>query len=413
MIKSNTASPYRYVIGGLTLWAHFATGLSFQSVSPVLPLITDDYGINHTTAGVLVGIVMIIHGAFGIPGGIIVGRVGVWRIYAVSWFMMGALTLTALSPGFEGLMALRIIYGLGVAAMLPATGPLIMQWFRPREVPIITSLNIACVSLGIVVSVSTAAPLADLMGWETVLGLFGAVGLAGAFAWLVWGKVQQGAWEAATPLSPREIWSVLRNKTIFLLGLADTACFSMYVALTGWLPTFYNEERGMSLTEAGFLTSLLPFMGIFAVLLGGFLPLRIRPRRLFFIVPGVMAGIGGLGSFLIDNLAVTYFSVILMGLGAWLYVPSLLTLPIELPGMTPQKVALAWGWIMTASGVGTFIAPLVVGIMKDSTGSFTPGFLIFGLLAWFLCVAGFLLPGTGGHRAQPPSTVASPAPAPD
>jgi cyanate permease len=413
MIKTNTASPYRYVIGGLTLWAHFATGLSFQSVSPVLPLITDDYGINHTTAGVLVGIVMIIHGAFGIPGGIIVGRVGVWRIYTVSWFMMGALTLMALSPGFEGLMALRIVYGLGVAAMLPATGPLIMQWFRPREVPIITSLNIACVSLGIVVSVSTAAPLADLIGWETVLGIFGAVGLAGAFAWLVWGKAREEAWEAAAPLSPKEIWSVLKNKTIFLLGLADTACFSMYVALTGWLPTFYNEARGMSLAEAGFLTSLLPFMGIFAVLLGGFLPLRIRPRRLFFIVPGVMAGVGGLGSFLIDNTAVTYFSVILMGLGAWLYVPSLLTLPIELPGMTPQKVALAWGWIMTASGVGTFIAPLVVGIMKDSTGSFTPGFLIFGLLAWFLFVAGFLLPGTGGRRAQPPSAVASPAPAPD
>ena len=414
MIKTNTASPpYRYVIGGLTLWAHFATGLSFQSVSPVLPLITDDYGINHTTAGVLVGIVMIIHGAFGIPGGIIVGRVGVWRIYTVSWFMMGALTLMALSPGFGGLMALRIIYGLGVAAMLPATGPLIMQWFRPREVPIITSLNIACVSLGIVVSVSTAAPLADLIGWETVLGLFGAVGLAGAFAWLVWGKAREEAWEAAAPLSPKEIWSVLKNKTIFLLGLADTACFSMYVALTGWLPTFYNEVRGMSLAEAGFLTSLLPFMGIFAVLLGGFLPLRIRPRRLFFIVPGVMAGVGGLGSFLIDNTAVTYFSVILMGLGAWLYVPSLLTLPIELPGMTPQKVALAWGWIMTASGVGTFIAPLVVGIIRDSTGSFTPGFLIFGLLAWFLFVAGFLLPGTGGRRAQPPSAVASPAPAPD
>ncbi|MCE2464433.1 MAG: MFS transporter, partial [Dehalococcoidia bacterium] len=155
---------------------------------------------------------------------------------------------------------------LGVAAMLPATGPLIMQWIRPREVPIITSLNIACVSLGIVVSVSTAAPLAGLMGWETVLGLFGAVGLVGAFAWLVSGKVQEQALGAATPLSPREIWSVLRNKTIFLLGLADTACFSMYVALTGWLPTFYNEARGMSLTQAGFLTSLLPFMGIFAVL---------------------------------------------------------------------------------------------------------------------------------------------------
>ncbi len=397
MVESGTysPSPYRFVIGGLTLWVHFAAGLSFQAVSPILPIIERDYDISHTTASLLVGMVMIISGLFGIPGGVIVVRLGLWRTYTLCWIMMGLLTLSALSPNFGVLLSLRIVFGLGMAAMLPATGPLIMQWFRPRELPIITSINLACLSLGIVVSVSTAAPLAGAIGWERVLGVFGSVGLVGTFFWLIFGKVREDVKGTAAPLRWDQIWEVVRDRNILLIGAADTACFSMYMALSSWLPTFYNEARGMSLTQAGFITSLLPFMGIFAVLLGGLLSLRIRQKRLFFIVPGVMAGVGSLGSYLIDSTAVTYVSVIVMGLGCWLYVPVLLTLPMELPGMTPRKVALAWGWLMTMPGIGTFLSPLVVGAMSDGLGTFIPGFLIFSILAWFLFVAGFLLPEIG------------------
>ena len=407
MAADSKPSNYRFAIAGLTLWAHFAGGLSFQAVSPVLPLITEDYNINHTTAGLLAGVVLMMSGAFGLPGAAIVGKLGVKRVYGISWFMMGAMTLAALSPGFEGLMALRIAYGLGMAAMMPATGPLVMHWFRPKELPVINSLNIAMFTLGMMLSVSMAAPLSDVLGWPRVLGLFGAVGLGGAFAWLLWGRAPDAIEGPGGFVAWREVWTVVKNRTVLILGLADAACFSLYIALTSWLPTFYHESRDVSLTEAGFIIGLLPFMGIFAVALGGFLPLKIGEKRLFFIVPGAMAGLGGLGAVLVDNTAVTYVSVVLVGLGSWLYIPMLLTLPMQLPGMTPSRVAIAWGWIMTASGLAGFVAPLAVGAIRDAFGTFIPGFLIFAGFAWFLFVAGFLLPGT----ATPRATAAPPAPA--
>ena len=419
MIKTGINVPQRFVIGGLILWVHFAAGLSFLAVSPILPTITEDYEISHTAASLLVGVVMVISGVFALPGGVLVGRLGLKRTYTISWFMVGLLTFSALSPGFEGLMALRILYGLGMAAIMPATGHLVMQWFRPREIPIITSMNIASLSLGIVISVATAAPLSDILGWENVLGIFGGIGLTGAFAWLLWGKSKEGTESAVKTAAWGEIWAVLRNRTVLLMGAADASCFSMYIVLTSWLPTFYNETRGTSLTEGGLIISLFPFMGIFAVLLGGFLPLKMGSKRLFLIVPGTMAAVGGLGSFLIDNTAITYISVVVLGLGAWLYIPVLLTLPMELPGMTPHRVALAWGWVMTASGIGGFIAPLVVGVMRDSLDSFIPGFLVFAVLAWFLVIAGFLLPKSVIQGTQPPGLPesegpeASPAPVQD
>ena len=406
MVRAQRAPRYRYVIGGLIIWAHFAAGVNFQAVAPILPLISEDYGINYFFASLLIGMVMFIHGFCGIPGGILVGRLPVWRVYTICWFLMSILALSALSPTYAGLLSLRIVYALGMSGLVLASGPLLMEWFGPRDRPVITSLSVAAVSLGMVVAASTAAPLADEVGWERALGLFGFVSLAGALAWTIWGRTRKVEGDAGTSTSVtwREIKSVLRNRTVLLLGAADAACFSQYIALSAWLPTFYNEARGTSLTEAGFIVSLLPFMGIFAVLLGGYLPGKIGSRRLFFIVPGVMAGLGGLGSFLVDNTLVTYFSVAVLGLGSWLYIPSMLTLPMELPEMKPRHIPIAWGWVMTTSGLAAFISPLLVGGMRDSLDSFIPGFMVFAALAWTLVAVGLLLPELP-RRAEAPELV--------
>ena len=75
--------------------------------------------------------------------------------------------------------------------------------------------------------------------------------------------------------------------------------------------------------------------------------------------------------------------------------------------MTPQRIALCWGWLMTVLGTGEFIAPLVVGAIRDSLGTFIPGFLIFCVLGWWLFVAGFLLPKTRPQGAQVPEPAPS------
>ena len=411
---SDTTGTYRFVIGGLAVGGHFLTGAGFQVLSPLLPLVTEDYGIDHGTAGLLVAAPLLVIAIFGILGGAIVGRVGLHRAYSIGWLLMGASALAALSPGFEGLLALRIAFGLGIALMFPATGPLLMQWFRPREITIVTSLSVGSMSLGMMVAMATAAPLAEALEWETVVGIFGGVGLAGAIAWIIWGKTREEvAVSAPSGITLGDVWAVLRNRTVLLLGIGDTCCFMMYLALIGWLPTFFNESRGMSLTEAGFVTSLPALMGVFGVILGGFLPMKIPSKRLLFVIPGAMAALGGLGSFLLESTFLIYISLMLMGLGAWMYIPTMLTMPMRLPGMTPQRLAVVWGWFLTAPGLGGFISPLVVGSMRDGFDTFVPGFLLFSVLAWFLVVSGFLLPETSTETALPPDSPIPVTSAPD
>ena len=115
--------------------------------------------------------------------------------------------------------------------------------------------------------------------------MFGGIALLGAMAWGILGRVESSAKATGAGISLKEVWSVLRSRTILLLVTADALVFMQYTALTSWLPTFYNEIRGMSLTQAGFITGLLPFVGVFAVLVGGFLPLRFESKKPFFIIP--------------------------------------------------------------------------------------------------------------------------------
>ena len=309
-------------------------------------------------------------------------------------FLMSVLALSAVAPNFLSMLALRLFYGAGFGLMIPATGPLIMQWFRPKEVTIMNALFIASLSLGVAISVSAAAPLADAVGWQNSLGVFGGVGLVGAVAWSLLGKARPGTLGVEGPISGADVLSVLRNRTILLLVAADALVFMQYTALTSWLPTFYNESRGMSLNQAGFATSVLPFVGVFAVLVGGVLPLKVGSRRPFFIIPGILVGLGGLGSFLIDSTVGIYASVVILGAGSWSYAPTLLSIPMDLPGITPEKVAVVWGTFVTASGIGMFLSPIVVGAIRDATGTFVPGFTIFAIGAWSLMIVGILLPRT-------------------
>ena len=322
-----------------------------------------------------------------------IGRIGLRRVITLGWLLVGLLVFSSWSANFPALLALRLGYGVGFAVILTATGPLLMQWFPPKEVLILNSMNTAVISLGIALSVSTAAPIAALIGWQNALGFFGAVALTGAIGWAFFGRTND-AWdnEDIPHVSLRGITTVLKSRTILLLIAADAGVLIQYTALTSWLPTFYSETRSFSLSQAGFITSLLPLVGVVAVLLGGILPFQIGARRLVFIAPGIMVILGGLGSFLLEDLVTIYMAVIVLGIGSWFYVPLLLSMPMELRGMTPEKVAIVWVAFVTVGGIGMFVSPLLVAFLRDVSESFLPGFLLCTVAGWSLLAAGLFIP---------------------
>lgn len=391
---------YRLVIAALILAAHLSIGLNFFSVTSLLPLVIDDYGISRASASLLIALPTVVKALTGLPGCLIINRLGLNRSFTISWFMLGMLAFSPLATEFPAMILLRLLYGLGAGLMMTASASLIMQWFPTNEVPIINTLLLVVISLGVAVSISLAVPLSNSMNWEAVLGVFGLIGLLGAIAWTLFGKTGSTTQEASSLFTLRDVWNVFRNRTIFLLVVGDALVFIQYAAVTSWLPSFLHEFRGVSLEQAGYITGLLPAIGVIAVLVGGFLSLRVKARRPFFIIPGIIVGLGGFGSFLLTDLSAITLSVIMIGVGTWVYQPILLTLPMQLPWMTPRKITVVWGASLTIAGLGMFLSPIVVGASRDLFQTFVPGFSIWAILAWALVITGLYLPGKSRAAAN-------------
>ncbi|MBE14594.1 MAG: hypothetical protein CL744_13615 [Chloroflexi bacterium] len=402
-----THSRYRMVMAALVLAGHLSVGLNVFAASPLLPLAIDDYDVNRATAGLLVALPLLVAAALGLPSGVLIARIGLRRAFIIGWTAVALVSLSGWAPNFTALVLLRSATGLGFAFILTATGPLLMQWFRPKEVTVMNALTTAALSLGIALSVATAAPLAELMDWQMALTIYALPGIAGLLAWLVLGRVSGGTPMTGAGISLREVWAVLRNRTVVILLAADAGILIQYAAFTGWLPTFYNEDRGISLSQAGFITGLLPLVGMFAVLAGGVVALRVASPRALFAASGLLAGLGGLGAFLLPGPALIYPAVVVMGIGSWVYVPKLLTLPMQMVGMTPERVAVVWGSLLTFSGFAMFVSPILVGGLRDISGSFIPGLAIAAAFSWALLLAGILLPRNAtyppAHIPQAPS----------
>ena len=357
----------------------------------------------------LVSLPLLIGAAIGLPGSILIARVGVKRAYLWAWIAMALLALAPIVPNFYVLLILRLAYGVGLALMVVATGPLVMQWFKPKEMLIVNSLNTAILSMGVAASLAGAVPLAELLGWKMTLTVFSGVGIIGAILWPAAPRDRDTADKGRPGISVREVLTVLRGRTVALLVAADAGIFIQYTALTTWLPSFYGDERGISPQEAGYITSILPFVGIFAVLAGGAIPILFESLRAKLAVlgglgnflfsyrgvlafSGLLAILGGLGAFLFSAQTGIYVSVVVLGIGSWFYVPALLTIPMRLQGATPERVAAVWGSYMTFSGLGMFIFPILVGWLYDSFNSYYPGFIICSVASWALLLAGVLMP---------------------
>ena len=399
--EDHRSSPFRFVIAGMAVWISFSLGLSMFSVSPVTSLIMDDYSINRGTASLLVGLIPLTHLLLAIPGSMLVSRVGSRNLIFLGALLGSAPLLSFLAVSFPLLVITRILYGVGLALVFPSVGPLAMHWFHPKELPVFNGLFVAALTLGMAISSFAMAPISEAVGWKAALSIFGGVPLIGAIGWMALGQRTQAAVQSVGHLSLKGTLRIVRSRNTLLLAAADAGPYALLTAAVAWLPTFYHEVHGMSLSEAGSLMGFLSLAGAISLVAASLLVLRIRRRRPMLIVPGAIVGFAGFGSFLLADTPFVLLAVVALGAASWFYVPTLLTIPMELPGSDANSVAVTFGTLMSMGSIFTMISPLTVGVTTDLSGSYIPGLALFSVLAWSLMVAGFQLPETGKPAPQP------------
>ena len=233
--------------------------------------------------------------------------------------------------------------------------------------------------------------------------IYACFAFTGAIAWIIFGKqkpketaVVKANGEPLREAKPEfSVRKALTQRSTILIALAVMGSWGLTSAMGAWMPTYYHQVFNMPLQTASSIAAITMGTGIVISIVGGILPQRLGRRKPFLIVPGIFMGLTALLAVLFNNMAVIIIMVILFGIFSGLQIPTLYTLPFELPGATPRSGAVVMFALQCGGNFGAFLGPLIAGYMFNLTGSYLPGFIICAVLSMSLLVVGLMLPETG------------------
>ena len=189
--------------------AYFCTALVRAITATLSPVLTQEFGLHSRDLGLLAGGYFFGFAVTQLPLGTWLDRHGPKRVilYFLSLAVLGCLAFS-MASSFAGLLAARVLVGMGVSAclMAPLTG--YRRWFASSTLLRANSWMLMIGSLGMVASTLPVQWLMPLLGWRPLFWILAVmIFLAmGAIAYAVPKWPVDVAAAASEPPSYAEVW---------------------------------------------------------------------------------------------------------------------------------------------------------------------------------------------------------------
>ncbi len=383
-----------------------------------------DLGFSPSVYGFGAGLLFVGFFVFSVPSSVILERLGARRWLFGTLMIWGALSAGTAFVGTPlAFYSLRFLLGLAEAGFVPGMVFYLTYWFpKPYR-----SQFTAGFLLAQPVAFVIGAPLSGLIlqmdgalslkGWQWLFLIEGLPSCALAVAALIVlpDRPVRAAWlteaekrnvaarlAADEPVEHSDLWAALLDPRVLAFGFVNLGVFFGLSGITLWLPLIV-QAMGYSNLATSFIVALPFVAAIVAMVLWG----RSSDRRGELIwhvaLPLLVAALGFAGASLAasDMLALMALSLAVIGI-----YPSLSPL-INLPSSFLGGAAAAGGTalVYAIGGLGAFLGPAVIGILREETGGYAAG---MAALAIGLVLAALIVLATG--RAMAPRKGESPSP---
>ncbi|KDB10681.1 major facilitator superfamily MFS_1 [Burkholderia sp. lig30] len=182
----------------------------------------------------------------------------------------------------------------------------------------------------------------------------------------------------AIAVLPRHYRSELLEGDTWVVMLVYSITFGGFVGMSSYVTTLLISLYQLPKLEAGLFMSLLAFTGALVRPIGGLIADRISGvRALVLLLACISACDFAFAAWmppLPAGIVLLMLTYVLFGLGNGA------TFQL-VPQRWAGKTGLMSGVIGAAGGIGGFYLPVIMGIAKESTGSYQMGFATFGVLA--------------------------------
>ncbi|HET8528435.1 MAG TPA: MFS transporter [Gaiellaceae bacterium] len=231
-----------------------ATVFGAQGISPALPTVQKAFGIGVSEVGLITAAYMLPGVLLAIPLGYLADRLGRRIVFSSTALLYGvAGAAQALAPSFGVLLALRVVQGVGFAALVPLSMTLIADVYtRSEQVQAQAARQVSMTGSELVLPL-VGATLAGL-SWRAPFvaqGLLVPIAVVGFFV-LGDERVEIGGKGVYTS----ELGVALRQPGMPAVLLAGFLRFWCKYALVAYLPTLLVHRHGATLTEAAVVLSI-------------------------------------------------------------------------------------------------------------------------------------------------------------
>ena len=369
-----------------TLFASFLYfDLSFMvwvMLGPLGVAIAKDFHLSPAQKGLMVALPLLAGAFLRLVFGVLVDAIGPRRAGIIGQLIVLAGLGLAWFLGihsYNQVLLLGVVLGVAGASFAVAL-PLASRWYPPEYQGL--ALGIAGAgNSGTALAALFAPSLAKAFGWNTVIGL-AAIPLACAF--LVYLVLARDAPDRPAPKRFAQYLEVLRTSDAWWLMFLYSVTFGGFSGLSSSLTIFFSSEYHLDPVIAGFFTAGCVFAGSMLRPVGGALADRFGGVRTLMVVLG-LAAVGLTLSSLRLATPVEALAVILFAMGA-LGAGNGAVFQLA-PQRFRKEIGVVTGLVGAMGGVGGFYLATTLGLAKQFTGAYQPGFLGFAALALVALVA--------------------------
>lgn len=373
----------------------FFSGAALRICDSLLPRLARDFSVTPGAAGRVIISFSVAYGLMQLVFGPLGDRFGKARLVniALAGCAAGAFACV-LAPGFDALVALRVVWGMAAAGVIPLSMALIGDMVPYEERQATLARMLTGLLSGMMAGQLAGGLFADsAWGWR---GAFGTLAVGYTIVALAFAAKARMPAHAADPSVPLSFASQLRSVVavpwarVILLSVAVEGVFLL--GPMAYLPAFLHARHGLSLAAASALIALYAVGGLVYAMTARRIVRTFGERRMV-LAGGVLMGAAFAGLWLSPWWLAAGPLALLLGFGTYLYHNTLQTNATQMaPAVRGTAVALFAFCLFAGQALGVSLS----GFALDSLG-FAP---LFAVPAVVLAAAGTWLARVMGTRAS-------------
>ena len=379
-VISRASRPAWLLPFGVTLIAMFSLQLSNLGFSPLLPSIQADVGMSFTQLGFFTGIYGLLAMLLSVPAGLTAKRFGERRVLAAGLIGVAiGSVLLGRAWNFESAVAFRGLtifgYRFAFVSVLIAVALTAPPKLRGRTMGVLGATS----AMASVVGAPLGGVLVGEVGWRSAILGYASMALLGAIVFWLFYRVtaepdaapvaSSAAHGGATPRS------AFRSPVVWLLALVVGLGGFGQFTITYFVPSVATTVYGLNAAAAGIIISTGYIAAIALNLVIGVLADRFDK---LFVLGGIVAILVlASASLTIEHeLVFRVATAVVIGFG-FSAANQLYGLAGSL--MPRHEAGNAMGIVSLGAGLFGYFGPQMLGILRDTTGSFAAGFYMVAI----------------------------------